>query len=169
MHGIKPLGTLIPDKNDRFSINDIKNRWELLFNNFLPMELVTKVEYDSITHMSDKVYFVDEGENISVYINNKQTNKTNPLDTLCGKIEISITTNTTVAYAVMPTVRKHIIGAVMTLRNVYNNTSLNDFEPPDIQVHSVLYQGSLYAVLKSLSGNIPIGTYTVDWQATEVS
>lgn len=88
---------------------------------------------------------------------------------LFGTLEISVTTETTVAYAVMPTVRKHIIGAVMTLRNVYNNTSLNDFEPPDIQVHSVLYQGSLYAVLKSLSGNIPQGTYTVDWQATEVS
>lgn len=88
---------------------------------------------------------------------------------LFGKIEISVTTETTVAYAVMPTVRKHIIGAVMTLRNVYNGTSLNDFEPPDIQVHSVLYQGSLYAVLKSLSGNIPQGTYTVDWQATEAT
>lgn len=88
---------------------------------------------------------------------------------LFGKIEISVTTETTVAYAVMPTVRKHIIGAVMTLRNVYNGTSLNDFDPPDIQVHSVLYQGSLYAVLKSLSGNILQGTYTVDWQATEVS
>ena len=88
---------------------------------------------------------------------------------LFGKIEISVTTETTVAYAVMPTVRKHIIGAVMTLRNVYNGTSLNDFEPPDIQVHSVLYQGSLYAVLKSSSGNIPQGTYTVDWKATEVS
>lgn len=86
---------------------------------------------------------------------------------LFGTLEISVTTETTVAYAVMPTVRKHIIGAVMTLRNVYNGTRLNDFEPPDIQVHSVLYQGSLYAVLKSLSGNIPIGTYTVDWQATE--
>ncbi len=88
---------------------------------------------------------------------------------LFGTLEISVTTETTVAYAVMPTVRKHIIGAVMTLRNVYNDTKLNDFEPPDIQVHSVLYQGSLYAVLKSLSGNIPQGTYTVDWQATEVS
>lgn len=88
---------------------------------------------------------------------------------LFGTLEISVTTETTVAYAVMPTVRKHIIGAVMTLRNVYNGTSLNDFEPPDIQVHSVLYQGSLYAVLKSSSGNIPQGTYTVDWQATEVS
>lgn len=88
---------------------------------------------------------------------------------LFGKIEISVTTETTVAYAVMPTVRKHIIGAVMTLRNVYNGTSLNDFEPPDIQVHSVLYQGSLYAVLKSSSGNIPQGTYTVDWQATEAT
>ena len=88
---------------------------------------------------------------------------------LYGKIEISVTTETTVAYAVMPTARKHIIGAVMTLRNVYNDTSLNEFEPPDIQVHSVLYRGSLYAVLKSSSGNIPIGTYTVDWQATEVS
>ncbi len=88
---------------------------------------------------------------------------------LFGKIEISVTTETTVAYAVMPTVRKHFIGAVMTLRNVYNGTSLNDFEPPDIQVHSVLYQGSLYAVLKSSSGNIPQGTYTVDWKATEVS
>ena len=88
---------------------------------------------------------------------------------LFGTLEISVTTETTVAYAVMPTVRKHIIGAVMTLRNVYNGTSLNDFEPPDIQVHSVLYQGSLYAVLKSSSGNIPQGTYTVDWKATEVS
>lgn len=88
---------------------------------------------------------------------------------LFGTLEISVTTETTVAYAVMPTVRKHIIGAVMTLRNVYNGTSLNDFEPPDIQVHSVLYQGSLYAVLKSLSGNIPQGTYTVDWQATEAT
>lgn len=88
---------------------------------------------------------------------------------LFGTLEISVTTETTVAYAVMPTVRKHIIGAVMTLRNVYNDTSLNDFEPPDIQVHSVLYQGSLYAVLKSSSGNIPQGTYTVDWKATEVS
>ena len=169
MHGIKPLGTLIPDKNDRFSIDDIKNRWELLFNNFLPMELVTKAKYDSITHMSDKVYFVDEGENISVYINNKHTNKTNPLDTLCGKIEISVTTNTNVAYAQVHGGKSHIIGAVMTLRNVYNGTRLNDFEPPDIQVHSVLYQGSLYAVLKSSSGNIPQGTYTVDWKATEVS
>ena len=88
---------------------------------------------------------------------------------LFGTLEISVTTETTVAYAVMPTVRKHIIGAVMTLRNVYNGTSLNDFDPPDIQVHSVLYQGSLYAVLKSSSGNIPQGTYTVDWKATEVS
>ena len=88
---------------------------------------------------------------------------------LFGTLEISVTAETTVAYAVMPTVRKHIIGAVMTLRNVYNGTSLNDFEPPDIQVHSVLYQGSLYAVLKSLSGNIPQGTYTVDWQATEAT
>lgn len=88
---------------------------------------------------------------------------------LFGTLEISVTAETTVAYAVMPTVRKHIIGAVMTLRNVYNGTSLNDFEPPDIQVHSVLYQGSLYAVLKSSSGNIPIGTYTVDWQATEAT
>lgn len=88
---------------------------------------------------------------------------------LYGKIEISVTTETTVAYAVMPTVRKHIIGAVMTLRNVYNDTSLNDFEPPDIQVHSVLYRGSLYAVLKSSLGNIPQGTYTVDWQATEAT
>lgn len=88
---------------------------------------------------------------------------------LFGTLEISVTTETTVAYAVMPTVRKHIIGAVMTLRNVYNDTSLNDFEPPDIQVHSVLYQGSLYAVLKSSSGNIPLGTYTVDWQATEAT
>ena len=88
---------------------------------------------------------------------------------LYGKIEISVTTETTVAYAVMPTVRKHIIGAVMTLRNVYNGTSLNDFEPPDIQVHSVLYRGSLYAVLKSSSGNVPIGTYTVDWKATEAT
>lgn len=88
---------------------------------------------------------------------------------LYGKIEISVTTETKVAYAVMPTVRKHIIGAVMTLRNVYNDTSLNDFEPPDIQVHSVLYQGSLYAVLKSSSGNIPQGTYTIDWKATEAT
>lgn len=88
---------------------------------------------------------------------------------LFGTLEISVTTETTVAYAVMPTARKHIIGAVMTLRNVYNGTRLNDFEPPDIQVHSVLYQGSLYAVLKSSSGNIPQGTYTVDWKATEVS
>ena len=88
---------------------------------------------------------------------------------LFGTLEISVTTETTVAYAVMPTVRKHIIGAVMTLRNVYNGTSLNDFESPDIQVHSVLYRGSLYAVLISSSGNIPQGTYTVDWKATEVS
>lgn len=88
---------------------------------------------------------------------------------LFGTLEISVTTETTVAYAQVHGGKSHIIGAVMTLRNVYNGTRLNDFEPPDIQVHSVLYQGSLYAVLKSSSGNIPQGTYTVDWKATEVS
>ena len=88
---------------------------------------------------------------------------------LFGTLEISVTTETTVAYAQVHGGKSHIIGAVMTLRNVYNGTRLNDFEPPDIQVHSVLYQGSLYAVLKSSSENIPQGTYTVDWKATEAT
>ena len=58
----------------------------------------------------------------------------------------------------------------MTLRNSYdNNYPLDDFEPPNVQLYSVCYRGQLYAVLKSTTGNIPMGTYTVDWKATEVS
>ena len=89
---------------------------------------------------------------------------------LFGKLEISVTTDTNVIYATIQGHRKNVIGAVMTLRNSYdNNYPLDDFEPPNVQLYSVCYRGQLYAVLKSTTGNIPMGTYTVDWKATEVS
>lgn len=88
---------------------------------------------------------------------------------LCGKIEISVATETNAVYAPIHGGKHNIIGAVTTLRNVYNGANLEDFEPPNVQVYSVLYQGSLYALLKCPSGNIPKGTYIVDWKATEVS
>jgi hypothetical protein len=88
---------------------------------------------------------------------------------LCGKIEISVTTETNAVHAPIHGGRRNIIGAVTTLRHVYNGASLEGFEPPNVQVYTVLYQGSLCALLKCPSGNIPIGTYTIDWKATEVS
>lgn len=88
---------------------------------------------------------------------------------LYGKVEITVTSETDVAYVQIHGGKRNIIGAVTTLRHVYNGASLEVFEPPNVQVHSVLYQGSLCALLKCPSGNIPIGTYTIDWKATEVS
>lgn len=88
---------------------------------------------------------------------------------LYGKVEITVTSETDVAYVQIHGGKRNIIGAVTTLRNVYNGANLEDFEPPNVQVYSVLYQGSLCALLKCPSGNIPKGTYYVDWKATEVS
>lgn len=88
---------------------------------------------------------------------------------LYGKVEITVTSETDVAYVQIHGGKRNIIGAVTTLRHVYNGANLNDFEPSNVQVYSVLYQGSLCALLKCPSGNIPIGTYTIDWKATEVS
>ncbi len=169
-YAIGPFDLKLPEKKDKFNLERyVVNNWKIISENLLPMEVITKAQYDSITHISNKIYFVDEGETISVYINNKQTNKTNPLDTLCGKIEISVTTETNAVYAPIHGGKRNIIGAVTTLRNVYNGANLEDFEPPNVQVYSVLYQGSLCALLKCPSGNIPKGTYYVDWKATEVS
>lgn len=105
------------------------------------------------------------------YTDNLINNKINLSETprLSGTIEISVTTDTNVACAQVFQGQKNVVGANLTLRNVYNGESLEDFEPPNIQVHSVLYRGTLYVILKSYSGNIPQGTYTVDWSSTKIS
>lgn len=81
-----------------------------------------------------------------------------------GTLEIVVNTDTKrVSAQIQSNMPKHISSAVMTLRLVNNaSESFDDVVFPEVRLRSLLYRGSLYAVLES-DENIPQGVYYVDW------
>ncbi|MDE6149396.1 MAG: hypothetical protein K2F81_04790, partial [Ruminococcus sp.] len=78
---------------------------------------------------------------------------------LKGTLEITVDTDTKKVYMPINSGRNHVSSVVMTLRIMNNDLeSVDDVVLPEVRLRSLLYRGSLYAVLES-DENIPQGVY----------